>query len=113
MESITLNIRRDGALTGAAVPYHIFINGTEVGTLAIGKRMTIQIPADKKTILAANQGKGTLMPHQAKGQVILHPEYCHNSEINCTIKTRFKIAGFASFGWLQPIGETEITVDYK
>ena len=113
MGNITLIIRRDGSFAGAAVPYHIFINGTEVGALAVGKKMTVQIPADKKTILVANQGKSRLMPHKIMGQVILHPEYCQNSEINCTIYTRSKIAGLASFGWLQPMGETEITVDYK
>lgn len=113
MESITVNIKRDGAITGSAVPYYIFINGTEVGKLPVGKKLTVQIPSDKKSILVANQGKSALMPHKIKGQVILHPEYCHNSEINCTIKTQFKIAGLASFGWLQPMGETVITVDYK
>ena len=113
MDSVTLNIRRDGSLAGAAVPYYIFINGMEVGALAVGKKLAVQIPADKKSILVASQGKNTLMPHQIKGQVILHPEYCEKAEINCIIKTRFKIAGLASFGWLQPIGETEITVDYK
>ena len=43
MGNITLIIRRDGSFTGAAVPYHIFIYGTEVGALAVGRGFCVEI----------------------------------------------------------------------
>lgn len=111
MSTITLNINRDKAFVGAAMPYHIIINGTEVGKLTIGKSMLCELPNVQSSLRVSMMGN-SMNFHKIEKEIVLFPQYCKTSVINCKIKTKFNWIGFLTFGFLQAVGRTELEIEY-
>ena len=109
---ITLNISRDKAYVGAAVPYKILIKGQEVTRLFVGKSFTMEIP-DEPTVLKITMVGNALAIHKIEKEVTLFPEYCKTNVIDCHIRTKAKWLGILTSGFLQAPGEVEVDVEYK
>ena len=112
MDSIKLNIGRDKAFVGAAMPYRIIINGMEKGKIKIGNNISFELPCDQSTLKVSMVGN-SLTFHKIEKEVVLFPQYCKTCIINCKIRTKFNWLGFLTFGLLQAIGRTELEIDYK
>lgn len=111
MNTITLNINRDKAFVGAAMPYRIIINGTEVGKIKIGKSITCELPNAQSSLKVSMVGN-SLTFHKIEKEVVLFPQYCKTGVIKCTIRTKFNLIGYLSFGLLQAVGRTELEIEY-
>lgn len=111
MNTIKLNISRDKAFVGAAMPYRIIINGTEVGKIKTGGNMSYELPNTQSTLKISMVGN-SLTLHNIEKEVVLFPQYCKTGVINCAIKTKFDWLGYLTLGLLQAIGKMEIEVDY-
>ena len=111
MDTIKLNINRDKAFVGVAMPYRVIINGTEVGKIKIGGNMSYELP-DTQSILKISMAGNSLTIHKIEKEVVLFPQYCKTGVINCAVKTKFNWLGYLTLGLLQAIGKTEIEVDY-
>ena len=111
METIQLNISRDKALVGAAMPYRVFINGEEIGKLNVGKNMLYELPRTQTTLKVSMVGNA-LSFHKIEKEVALFPQYCKTGRIDCKIQTKFNWLGYLNLGLLQAIGKTKITIEY-
>lgn len=111
MRMITLNINCVKGFLGAAIPYRILINGTEVGKVKIGKSMSCEIP-DAQSSLKALMVGNSLAFHKIEKEIVLFPQYCKTGVINCNIKTKFNWIGYVTFGLLQAVGRTELDIEY-
>ena len=111
MSTITLNINRDKAFVGAAMPYRIIINGNEVGKIKIGKSITCELPNAQSSLKISMVGN-SLTFHKIEKEIALFPQYCKTGVINCKIRTKFNWIGYLTFGLLQAIGRTELEIEY-
>ena len=111
MNTIKLNISRDKAFVGAAMPYRVIINGTEVGKIKIGGSMSCDIPNTQSTLKISMVGNSMTF-HNIEKEVVLFPQYCKTGVINCKIVTKFNWLGYLTFGLLQAIGRTELDIKY-
>ncbi len=121
MDTIKLNIVREKNAWAAAVPYIVCFNDMEIAKLPNGRSLSLDVPADERFVLKfITSGRdGSVMkkitPHSrlTEHTVMIHPEYCKNGSVSCVIKTRSNLIGMVSMGWLRPLVELEISVDYK
>ena len=111
METIILNISRDKAFVGAAMPYRIVINGMEKGKIKIGNNMSLELPCNQSTLKVSMVGN-SLSFHNIEKEVVLFPQYCKTGVINCRIKTKFNWLGYLTLGLLQAVGRTELEMEY-
>lgn len=111
MKTVKLNIRRDKVFVGAAMPYRIVINGTEVGKMKIGSTMFYELPNTQSTLNVSMVGN-SLTFHKIEKEIVLFPQYCKTDIINCNIKTKFNWLGFLTLGLLQAIGRMELDIEY-
>lgn len=111
MNTIKLNISRDKAFVGAAMPYRVIINGTEVGKIKIGGSMSCDIPNTQSTLKISMVGNSMTF-HNIEKEVVLFPQYCKSGVINCKIVTKFNWLGYLTLGLLQAIGRTELDIEY-
>lgn len=111
MDTIKLNISRDKALVGAAMPYRVIINGTEKGKIKIGGNMSFELPDTRSTLKISMVGN-SLTFHNIEKEVVLFPQYCKTGVINCKINTKFNWLGYLTFGFLQAVGRTELNIEY-
>lgn len=111
METIKLNISRDKAFVGAAMPYRIIINGTEVGKLKIGGSMSYELQNSQSTLKVSMVGN-SLTFHNIEKEAVLFPQYCKAGDINCKIRTKFNWLGYLTLGLLQAVGRTELDIEY-
>lgn len=111
MKTVKLKISRDKAIVGAAMPYRIVINGTEVGKMKIGDTMFYELPDTQSTLIVSMVGN-SLTFHKIEKEIVLFPQYCKTGIISCNIKTKLNWLGFLTFGLLQAIGRTELDLEY-
>ena len=111
MNTIKLNISRDKAFVGGAMPYRIIINGTEKGKIRTGKNMLFELPDTQSTLKISMIGN-SLTFHNIEKEVVLFPQYCKTGVINCKIRTKFNWLGYLTLGLLQAIGRTELNIEY-
>ncbi len=107
MNKIKLNICRSKSFVGAAMPYRIIINGSEVGNILIGNRMSFDIPNTQSSLKVSMIGN-SLTFHKIEKEVVLFPQYCKTGGINCVVKTTVNWIGLLTFGLLQAVGKIEI-----
>ena len=112
MDTTKLDISRDKALVGAAMPYRIIVNGTEVGKIKIGNSMSFELPNTQSTLKVSMVGN-SLTFHKIEKEVVIFPQYCKTGIINCRINTKFNWLGYLTLGLLQAIGRTELEIEYK
>lgn len=112
MKTIKLNIRRDKAFVGAAMPYRIVINGTEVGKMKIGSSMFYELPNTRSTLKVSMVGN-SLTFHKIEKEIVLFPQYCKTGVIRCKIKTKFNWLGYLTLGLLQAVGKVELEIEYQ
>lgn len=120
MKSIKLNIIRKKSYLGAVVPYSVYLNDVEIVKLPNGRRVSLDVPADNKflltiSILKKNSFVRKITPHSALSSktVMIHPEYCKNGIVNCTITTHANIIGAVSLGFLSPQTDLNVRIDYN
>ena len=111
MEKIIINISRDKAFVGAAMPYRIIINGIEKGKINIGKNMSFELENSQSTLKVSMVGN-SLTFHNIEKEAVLFPQYCKAGVINCKIRTKFNWLGYLTLGLLQAIGRTELDIEY-
>lgn len=111
MDTIKLNICRDKAFVGAAMPYRILINGTEIGKLKTGENLSCEIPNAQSSLKVSMVGN-SLAFHKIEKETVLFPQYCKTGVISCNIKTKFNWIGYLTFGFLQAVGKTELEIEY-
>lgn len=111
METIKLNIKRDNSITGCAMPYRIFINGTEKAKLTFGKSLSLEIPNELTTLKVSMVGN-LITFHKMEKEVVIFPRYCKTDIINCSISTKINWLGTLTMGLLQAHGRTEVNVEY-
>ena len=56
MKIIKLNISRDKAFVGAAMPYRIIINGKEMNKIKIGGSLSFELPCVQSTLKVSMVG---------------------------------------------------------
>ncbi len=112
MSTITININRDKAFVGAAMPYRILINGTEIGKLKTGRSLSCEIPSTQSSLKVSMVGNAMTF-HNIEKETVLFPKYCKTGVINCNIKTKFNWIGYLTFGLLQAVGRTELEIEYR
>lgn len=126
MESIKLNIIHIKNRYGALIPfthmgpYIIYFNDIEIAKIPNGRRVSLDVPANKRFLLTISMiGLNSLMqkmtPHSALSykKVTIYPEYCKNGIVNCTIKTHINLIGTSSFGLLNPMWDLDVSIDYN
>ncbi len=111
MKIIKLNISRDKAFVGAAMPYRIIINGKEMNKIKIGGSLSFELPCIQSTLKVSMVGNSMTF-HKIEKEVLLFPQYCKNGVINCKIKTKFNWLGYLTLGLLQAIGRTVLDIEY-
>lgn len=111
MKIIKLNISRDKAFVGAAMPYRIIINGKEMNKMKIGGSLSLELPCIQSTLKVSMVGNSMTF-HNIEKEVLLFPQYCKNGVINCKIKTKFNWLGYLTLGLLQAIGRTVLDIEY-
>ena len=111
MNTIKLNISRDKAFVGAAMPYRIIINGKEICKLKIGKSFSMDLPNAQSALKVSMVGNSVTF-HKIEKEVVLFPQYCKTGIVNCKISTKFNWIGYLTLGLLQAIGRTEIEIEY-
>ena len=111
MDRIILNISRDKAFVGAAMPYRIIINGKEMGKMKIGNNMSFDLPNIQSTLKVSMVGN-SLTFHNIEKEVVLFPQCCKTGVVNCKIKTKFNWLGYLTLGLLQAVGRTELDIEY-
>lgn len=111
MNTIKLNIIRDKAFVGAAMPYRVIINGVEKGKIKIGGSTSYEIPNNQSTLKISMVGN-SLTFHNIEKEVVLFPQYCKTGVITCKIKTKFNWLGYLTLGLLQAVGRTELNIEY-
>ena len=111
MDTIKLNISREKAFVGAAMPYRVMINGKEVSKIKIGGKMSYEIPNAQSTLRFSMVGNSFTL-HNIEKEIVLFPQYCKTGVINCAVKTKFNWLGYLTLGLLQAVGKIEIEVDY-
>ena len=108
----TLNIERTKSFVGAAMPYRIYVNGTEQGKLMIGNRLSVEIP-DSNTVLKVSMGGNISTFHKMEKEIVIFPEHCRGGIINCTISTKLNWIGLLTMGIFQAVGRLDINVKYQ
>ena len=120
MDTIKLNITRKKQFLSSALSYSVYFNDKEIVKLPNGRGVSLEVPADKKFMLTVSIYKKDsllkkLTPHSGltSKTVMIHPEYCKNGVVDCIITTQIDMLGSMSFGWLRPMSEIDVTIDYK
>ena len=111
MRKIQLNIVRDKSMTGAGMPYRIYINGKEVTRLTFGQSYSTEIN-DEPTKLKVSMVGNAITIHKIEKEITLLPNNCKSGLINCQITTKSNPLGILSGGLFKAAGETEINVVY-
>lgn len=111
METIKLNITRDKAFVGVAMPYCVTVNGIEVGKMMIGNSMSYELPNTQSILKVSMVGNSSTF-HKIDKEVVLFPQYCKIGIINCRIKTKVNWLGTLSLGLLQAVGRVELDIEY-
>ena len=111
METIKLNISRDKAFVGAAMPYRIIFNGKEMNKIKIGGSLSFELPCIQSTLIVSMVGNSMTF-HNIEKEVVLFPQYCKTGVINCKIKTKFNWLGCLTLGLLQAVGKTDLDIEY-
>ena len=65
MKTVTLNIKREKAMVGAAMPYRIIFDGKELGKITIGKEISCEISNSQSTLEVSMVGN-SLTIHKIK-----------------------------------------------
>lgn len=112
MNNIKLNVSRDKAFVGAAMPYRIIVNGEEIGKMKVGSSMSYEIPNVQSTLKVSMVGN-SLTFHKVEKEVVLFPQYCKTGIIECWIRTKFNWLGFLTLGLFQAMGRTDLEIAYK
>ena len=108
---IKLNISRDKAFAGAAMPYRIIINGKELNTIKNGGSLSFELPSIQSTLKVSMIGNSMTF-HNIEKEVVLFPQYCKTGVINCKIKTKFNWLGSLTFGLFQAVGRMDLDIEY-
>ena len=115
-----MNIIRKKSFLGAALSYVVYFNDVEIVKIPNGRQVSLDVPADKKfmltvSILKKDSIMQALTPHPmlSSKKVMIHPEYCKNGVIDCTITTHANLTGSISFGWLRSMMELKVSVNYN
>lgn len=112
MKTIQLNISRDKAFVGTAMPYRVYINNQEVGKIKIGSTITLEI-SDQPTTIKVSMVGNVLNFHPIEKEVVLFPEKSKSGIIDCLITTKPIWAGILTYGFLQAVGRAELILNYK
>ncbi len=108
---ITLNIERKKSFVGAAMPYRIYVNGVEVGTLMNGHSLSVEIPNVQSTIKVSMVGNAMTF-HKLEKEVAIFPEYQKSKCMTCTISTKLNWVGLLTMGVYQPVGNVKMSLGY-
>ena len=111
MDTIKLNISRDKAFVGAAMPYRISINGEEMGKVSVGKSVSYELPSIQSTLKVSMVGN-SISFHKIEKEIVVFPQYCTTGNVNCKIITKLNWLGLLTLGILQAIGKMEIEIEY-
>lgn len=111
MENIKLNVKREKAWVGAAVPYRVLIDGREVAKLSLGGSKTIEIP-NRPIVLKVSMVGNSMAIHNIEKQVIIYPQYCKTGMVNCIIHTKIQWGGAMTLGIAQAMAKMDIEVNY-
>ena len=112
MRTIQLNISRDKAYVAAAMGYRILIDNQEVGKIKIGQTMTLNIP-DKPTSLKVSMVGNAMNIHRMEKEVVLFPEKSSSGIVECSINTKPNWLGILTSGFIQAVGQINLTINYK
>lgn len=112
MQNITLNINRKSSFVGAAMPYRIFLNGTEIAKIGNGKSVSIEIPAEQAALKVSMVGNAITL-HRIEKEVVLFPQSCPTNIIDCQIETKANWLGVLTYGLLSAVGRVELKMDYR
>ena len=110
METIKLIIICDKAFVGAVLPYHLFINGKEMGKIKKGKNTSYELPYAQSTLKVSIPR--TSLIHKVEKEVVLFPQFCNKGIINCTIVSKLNLLGFISLGIVQPHYVISLHIEY-
>ena len=108
---VKLNINRDKSIMGAAMPYRIMINGTELGKLNFGKSLSFELENVQSTLKVTMMGN-SIVYHKVEKEVVLFPQYCKTGNINCRISTQCNWVGYLTLGLLQAVAKIELDIEY-
>lgn len=98
METIKAYIKRKAALAGGAVPYNVYVNGEKTASLMIGQSLTLNLPADKPSVIKVDAPSSKLNARLSKSAKVVEravtviPQLVKNGRVDINIHSVVKFS---------------------